>query len=84
MLWEKNQQCSWVGSTEAGGCNSRARPHCRERGGRAGRAVLRIKGQNESCGTENETEKDQPRRQREKLLEPNPSGRNCGSALLPQ
>ena len=42
--------------TGAGGCDSRARPHCRERGGRAGRAVLRIKGQHESCGTENETE----------------------------
>ena len=56
--------------TGAGGCDSRARPPCRERGGRAGRAVLRIKGQHESCGTENETEKEQPRRQRGKRLEP--------------
>lgn len=44
MLWKKkNQQWSWVGSTGAAGCNSRARPHCRERGARVGRAVLRIK-----------------------------------------
>ena len=62
MLWKKIKQCLWVGSTGAGGCNPRARPHWGERGGKVGRAGLRIKGLKKSWGIENETEKEQPRR----------------------